>query len=190
MLHNNYTNEEYRSYHVILPGDPDSGHGELLLGDLNAATDSKLMEQHQVKTIITAATGLEHLKIPAEQTHIVFPLLDLKTENIQAYFELSNQSIEESNISLIRSQAWFSSSSLRSRYIQSNIAPNLVCNSSYRLLHEKVQDCICSSHQACSQLQTQHMSEPWFRTATKTLSRTTRSRHREKVAQAITVRTK
>ena len=86
MLHNNYTNEEYKSYHVILPADSHSGYGELLLGDLNAATDAGLMEHHKVKTIITAATGLEHLKIPPEQTHIVFPLLDLKTENIQAYF--------------------------------------------------------------------------------------------------------
>jgi hypothetical protein len=35
-----------------------------------------------VKTIITAAAGLEHLEIPPEQTHIVFPLLDLKNESI------------------------------------------------------------------------------------------------------------
>jgi len=33
-------------------------HGELLLGDLNAATDESLMREHNVKTIITAATGL------------------------------------------------------------------------------------------------------------------------------------
>ena len=52
--------------------------GELLLADLNAATDTKLLEEHNVKTIITAAAGLEHLAIPPEQTHIVFPLLDLK----------------------------------------------------------------------------------------------------------------
>jgi hypothetical protein len=51
----------------------------LLLGDLNAATDAVLMRDHNVKTIITAASGLEHLQIPPEQTHIVFPLLDLKT---------------------------------------------------------------------------------------------------------------
>jgi len=28
------------------------------LGDLNAATDENLIKQHQIKTIITAATGL------------------------------------------------------------------------------------------------------------------------------------
>ena len=99
MLHNNYTSEEYRSYHVILPGDSEGAMGELLLGDLNAATDPVLMQRHNVKTIITAATGLEHLQIPADQTHVVFPLLDLKTENIEAYFELSNQTIEESSLS-------------------------------------------------------------------------------------------
>ena len=86
MFHNNYTQEEYRSYHVILQADPETGNGELLLGDLNAATDQDLMREHNVKTIITAATGLEHLQIPPEQTHVVFPLLDLKTENIQSYF--------------------------------------------------------------------------------------------------------
>lgn len=79
MFHNNYTQEEYRSYHVILQSDSETGYGELLLGDLNAATDQDLMQEHNVKTIITAATGLEHLQIPPEQTHVVFPLLDLKT---------------------------------------------------------------------------------------------------------------
>jgi hypothetical protein len=43
MFHNNYTQEDYRSYHVILPADPEAGTGELVLGDLNAATDSELM---------------------------------------------------------------------------------------------------------------------------------------------------
>ena len=86
MLHNNYTADDYQSYHVILPADPDAPQGSLLLGDLNAATDQQLMQHHNVRTIITAATGLEHLQIPPEQTHIVFPLLDLKTENIEAYF--------------------------------------------------------------------------------------------------------
>lgn len=102
MFHNNYTQEEYCSYHVILPADPETGNGELILGDLNAATDEQLMREHQVKTIITAATGLEHLQIPAEQTHVVFPLLDLKTENIESYFELSNQTIDESSSKIIQ----------------------------------------------------------------------------------------
>lgn len=50
-----------------------------------------------MRTIITAAAGLEHLQLPAEQTHVVFPLLDLKHENIEAYFDLSYQTIDESN---------------------------------------------------------------------------------------------
>ncbi len=83
---------------MILPADPVAETGELILGDLNAATDQELMREHKVMTIITAATGLEHLSIPPEQTHVVFPLLDLKNENIQAYFELSNQTIEESTL--------------------------------------------------------------------------------------------
>lgn len=58
MFHNNYTQEEYRSYHVVLQGNPETGTGPLLLGDLNAATDQELMHEHNVRTIITAATGL------------------------------------------------------------------------------------------------------------------------------------
>jgi hypothetical protein len=61
-----------------LPEDPQAHTGELILGDLNAATDRTLLQGHNVKTIITAAAGLEHLDIPAEQTHVVFPLQDLK----------------------------------------------------------------------------------------------------------------
>lgn len=50
-----------------------------------------------MRTIITAAAGLDHLEIPAEQTHVVFPLLDVKHENIEAYFDLSYRTIDESN---------------------------------------------------------------------------------------------
>ncbi len=53
----------------------------------------ELLKDHNVKTIITAAAGLEHLDIPAEQTHVVFPLMDLKNENIDTYFDLSYQTI-------------------------------------------------------------------------------------------------
>ena len=53
------------------------------------------MREEQVKTIITAAGGLEHLQFPADVTHIMFPLADTKQENIEAYFELSNAAIEE-----------------------------------------------------------------------------------------------
>jgi len=63
------------------------------LGDLNAVTDHDVMKKYNVKTIITAASGLEHLKIPPDLTHIVFPLLDTKQENISTYFEISYRTI-------------------------------------------------------------------------------------------------
>jgi len=44
MLHNNYTECEYKSYHVILPADPEGKTGELIIGDLNAATDRELIQ--------------------------------------------------------------------------------------------------------------------------------------------------
>ena len=73
---------------------PASGQiGSLLLGDLNAATDQDVIQQYNIKTIITAACGLDHLKIPSELTHVVFPLMDTKQENIQSYFELSYRTI-------------------------------------------------------------------------------------------------
>jgi hypothetical protein len=56
MLNNNFTEHEYKSCHVII--SPDSNNGALLLGDLNAATDQQLMRDHNIKTVITAASGL------------------------------------------------------------------------------------------------------------------------------------
>lgn len=123
MLHNNYTQDDYCSYSVILPADPQLSTGELILGDLNAATDAELMREHNVKTIITAASGLEHLQIPPEQTHIVFPLLDLKTEHIENYFELSYNTIEESTPPSPRSQKRVSPRPLRRRHLPSNSLP-------------------------------------------------------------------
>ena len=96
MLHNNYTQEGYCPYHVILPRDEETGKGELLLGDLNAARDRSLMAEHGVRTIITAAHGLEKLEIPADQTHIVLPLLDTKMDRMEDYFHLSYLTIEQS----------------------------------------------------------------------------------------------
>ena len=46
--------------------------------------------------IITAAAGMEHLKIPNTLTHIVYPLVDANTENIQRYFDDCNKTIETS----------------------------------------------------------------------------------------------
>jgi hypothetical protein len=84
MLLNNYTQQAYKSHHVIIPRTENTG--ALLLGDLNAATDEELIKEFNIKTIITAACGLEHLKILSTLTHIVFPLMDTKQENIETYF--------------------------------------------------------------------------------------------------------
>ena len=84
MSHNYHT--PHQSYHVILPRDTQRHTGALILGDIHAATDPDLLEQHNVKTIITAASGLDQVRVAAEQTHIVFPLSDSKNECIERYF--------------------------------------------------------------------------------------------------------
>lgn len=91
MLVNNFTQKEYKSSHVIVPAC--EGVGALLLGDLNAVTDLQIINKFNIKTIITAASGLENLKIPSDLTHIVFPIVDTKQENISAYFEISYRTI-------------------------------------------------------------------------------------------------
>ena len=76
---NNYTDSSniYHPCNVILPAS--SGMGELLIGDFNSATDGDLIKAHNIKTIITAAAGMEHLQVPVNILHITFPLLDAKT---------------------------------------------------------------------------------------------------------------
>lgn len=91
MLVNNFTQKEYKSSHVIIPACEDVG--ALMLGDLNAVTDLEIIKRHKIKTIITAASGLENLKIPSDLTHIVFPIFDTKHENISAYFDISFRTI-------------------------------------------------------------------------------------------------
>lgn len=82
---NNYTETDiYHSCDVILPAS--SASGELLIGDFNSATDSDTLAKHNVKTIITAASGMEHLEVPPNILHITFPLLDAKSENIKRFF--------------------------------------------------------------------------------------------------------
>ena len=54
-----------------------------------------MLAKHGVKTIITAARGFEHLTVSDNFEHIVFPLADVKSENIRAYFEESYDVIEE-----------------------------------------------------------------------------------------------
>ncbi len=74
------------SYHVILHKDNLRHTGALILGGIHAATDSDLLEEHNVKIIITTASGLDQIKVAAEQTHIVFPLSESKNECIERYF--------------------------------------------------------------------------------------------------------
>ncbi len=42
MLYNNFTQQEYKSHHVIIPACENVG--ALLLGDLNAATDLEVIK--------------------------------------------------------------------------------------------------------------------------------------------------
>jgi protein-tyrosine phosphatase len=54
------------------------------------------LQQQNVKTIITAAEGFDHLTIDPSIKHITYPLLDSKTENIASFFEQSYHNIEQS----------------------------------------------------------------------------------------------
>jgi hypothetical protein len=49
---------KYQPYSVILPAEQALGTGELLMGDLNAATDLKFVKEHNVKTLISSSPGL------------------------------------------------------------------------------------------------------------------------------------
>ncbi len=77
-MFNNFTCEkEYECCNVII--DASENRGALLIGDFNAATDDEILRKYAIKTVITAATGLDHLQIPSSVTHIVYPLQDAKT---------------------------------------------------------------------------------------------------------------
>ena len=98
-MYNNYTNHgEYECCSVILP--PNEKHGALLIGDFNSATSIPIIEQHNIKTIITAAAGMDHLKIPPHLQRIIYPLFDTNSENIARFFDESNKTIETSIIVL------------------------------------------------------------------------------------------
>lgn len=85
-MFNNFTSQkEYQSCNVIV--EASEGRGPLLIGDFNAATDESILMANSVKTVITAAAGLDHLQIPNSVTHIVYPLQDSKNENIKSYFD-------------------------------------------------------------------------------------------------------
>lgn len=85
-MYNNYTdNVDYESCSVIIHGT--NGNGSILIGDFNSAIDSDTHKKHNIKAIITAAANMEHLHIPNNITHITYPLLDAKSENIRRYFD-------------------------------------------------------------------------------------------------------
>lgn len=59
-MFNNFTCEkEYECCNVII--DASENRGALLIGDFNAATDDEILRKYAIKTVITAATGLDHL---------------------------------------------------------------------------------------------------------------------------------
>jgi protein-tyrosine phosphatase len=75
--------------------------GALLIGDFNSATDAEIIKLHNIKTIITAAVGMEHLQVPANVAHIIYPLLDANSENIKRFFDESTITIKNSNNMII-----------------------------------------------------------------------------------------
>ena len=61
-MYNNYTDTtDYQCCSVVLK---EEAKYSLLLGDFNSPTDPSILAKYQIKTIITAAAGLEHLVIP------------------------------------------------------------------------------------------------------------------------------
>jgi hypothetical protein len=96
-MFNNYTTEKpYESCNVILPETEQTG--ALLIGDFNSATDPETLRKHGIKTVITAATGLDHLELPSFVTHITYPLTDAKSEKIHQYFNQAFQTIDQSTL--------------------------------------------------------------------------------------------
>ena len=83
--------------------------------------------QFNIKTIITAAAGLDHLEIPSIVTHIVYPLKDAKSENIKSYFDESYATIDRSmNSHIVRIKLRRCLGSLRCWRIQGNFCRYIV----------------------------------------------------------------
>jgi hypothetical protein len=76
-MFDNFVKGGYRSCSIIVPAG--GGKGCLLIGDFNSATDGEGIKNNNIKTIITAATNMNHLLIDKSIKHIVYPLLDAKT---------------------------------------------------------------------------------------------------------------
>ena len=85
MMFDNYTRGSYSHSNIIVPSS--GARGCLMLGDFNSATDIDNLRTNNIKTVITAATNMDHLEIDKSVKHIVYPLLDAKTELISNFFE-------------------------------------------------------------------------------------------------------
>jgi precorrin-6x reductase len=59
MFNNLLSEKEYECYNVVT--EAEGGRGVLLIGDFNSATNKEILQMHSIKTVITAAMGLEHL---------------------------------------------------------------------------------------------------------------------------------
>ena len=84
-MFDNFVQKPYSSCNVIVPAT--DAKGCLMIGDFNSATDTEKISAHNIKTIITAATNMDHLDIDKSLHHIVYPLFDAKTEAISTFFE-------------------------------------------------------------------------------------------------------
>lgn len=68
--------------------------GGLWLGDYSAALDKKSINAQNIKTVITAATGLK-VSYTGGIHHKILQLYDCETENISRYFEEAYNIITE-----------------------------------------------------------------------------------------------
>lgn len=95
-MFNNYTNpQSYECCNEVQA--PFEENGALLIGDFNSAIDPLIIKEFNIKTIITAALGMEHLHISPQIEHITYPLLDANSENISRFFDQSTTKIKSSN---------------------------------------------------------------------------------------------
>jgi hypothetical protein len=64
------------------------------LGDISSALDINFISEEFISagivynnSVVTASAGMDHVKYDATIKHIVYPLLDVKTENISKLFD-------------------------------------------------------------------------------------------------------
>jgi hypothetical protein len=91
MINNFVERAEYQPSHQVYT-HPTTNHA-IFIGDIQAALDvPAILAQgittgtHPPHAVVTAATGLHHVSYNPPITHIVYPLLDMKSENISKFF--------------------------------------------------------------------------------------------------------